>query len=193
MNPKLIMIILNLFFGQVTHTKLCSEKMETETIESIMQAIKKLQQEQRNMMAKFTKLTEVFKNKFSKLNYEKAFEEKCTIMQKDIEDLRKEQVSLSENVSNIETERDLINKKIESIEDALEKTNKQIDAHDKIDDAEEMERKQCRFDNAGYCHQSESCNVFHATSTCEIYLETGTCWRKNCCQRHPKVCRYGEG
>ena len=37
-----------------------------------MEAIKNLQQEQRNMMAKFTKLTEVCKNKFSKVDDDKV-------------------------------------------------------------------------------------------------------------------------
>ena len=55
-----------------------------------------------------------------------------------------------------------------------------------------LERKQCRFDNAGFCHEPDSCNFFHSPSICEIYLETGTCWLRNCRQRHPKVCPYGE-
>ena len=62
-------------------------------------------------------------------------------MQKDIEDFREEQVSLSDDVSKIETERDLISKKMESIDDALEQIDKPINAHEKKDDAEELERK----------------------------------------------------
>jgi hypothetical protein len=72
-------------------------------IESILQAVKKLQQEQKNMMAKFTKLTEVSRNKLNKIEHEtvennKALEKKFATMQKDSEDLRKEQERLCDNV-----------------------------------------------------------------------------------------------
>ena len=65
-------------------------------IESILQAVKKLQQEQKNMMAKFTKLTEVSRNKLDKIEHEtveinKGLVKKCATMQKDSEDLRFEQ------------------------------------------------------------------------------------------------------
>ena len=84
------------------------------------------------MLAKFTKFTEVCKNKFSKLEHEKAenniaIEKKCATMQKDIGELRKEQGSLCDDVSKIETERDLVTKKIEIIDDVLEKINEHIE------------------------------------------------------------------
>lgn len=65
--------------------------------------MKKLQQEQKNMMAKFTKLTEVSRNKLNKIEHEtvennKALEKKFATMQKDSEDLRKEQERLCDNV-----------------------------------------------------------------------------------------------
>ena len=169
--------------------------MENEVIESLLQAIKKLQQEQKNMMAKFTKLTEVCRNKLNKIEQEKlennkALDKKFAIIQKETEDLRKYQERLCDDVSKLETERDLVNKKIEVIDDTLDKIDKQIDA-DKKDVEEEHERKQCRFDNFGFCNQTDRCQFFHTNTICDLYQETGTCWRKNCRQRHPKACRYG--
>lgn len=64
----------------------------------------------------------------------------------------------------LETECDLINKKIEVIDDTLEKIDKQIDAH-KNDAEEELERKQCRFDNIGFCNQLDSCRFFPQTQS----------------------------
>ena len=54
-------------------------------------------------MAKFTKLTEVSRNKLNKIEHEtvennKALEKKFATMQKDSEDLRKEQERLCDNV-----------------------------------------------------------------------------------------------
>ena len=48
----------------------------------------------------------------------------------------------------LETECDIINKKIEVIDDTLDKIDRQIDAHEN-DAEEELERKQCRFDDVG--------------------------------------------
>ena len=87
-------------------------------------------------------------------------------MLKDIEELRKEQGRLCDDVSEIETECDLLAKKIEVIDNTIEKINKQIDAYDKLNDTEEFERNQSRVDNMGYCRQSESCNFFHAPRIC---------------------------
>ena len=54
--------------------------------------MKKLQQEQKNMMAKLTKLTEVSRNKLNKIEHETVENnKKFATMQKDSEDLRKEQ------------------------------------------------------------------------------------------------------
>ena len=75
--------------------------------------------------------------------------------------------------------------------------NHKIDAHEKrVDDYkavndENIERKQCRHDNRGYCRKLNECNFFRSNSICELYLETGTCWRQICRNIHPKVCRYG--
>ena len=65
--------------------------MENEAIESILEAVKKLQQEQKNMMAKFTKLTEVCRNKINKLENEKlesnkAFENQFARIEKNFDD-----------------------------------------------------------------------------------------------------------
>ena len=111
--------------------------MENEVIESILEAVKKLQQEQKNMMAKFTKLTEVCRNKLNKIEHEKvennkALEKKFETMEKDSEDLRKEQERLCDDVCRLENERDLINKKIEVIDHTLDKIDKHIGAHGAI-------------------------------------------------------------
>ena len=132
-----------------------SEKMENKVIESILQAVKKLQQDQKNMMAKFTKLTEVCRNKLNKIEHEKvennkALERKFETMQKDsevlkkeqeafearfetidknIEDLKKEEVKLLDDVSNLESEREKVSNHINLIDEALEEIKEQNTKH----------------------------------------------------------------
>ena len=128
---------------------------------------------------------------------DKAVEKKFAIVLDDLENLKKDQVRLSDDVSNIEAESDVLNVKIETIDDAIKEIDKKIEAHEKLVENDEIvvnensERKQCRYNNRGYCRQLSDCNFFHSNSICEVYLETGTCWRQICRQRHPKVCLYG--
>ena len=73
------------------------------------------------MMAKFTKLTEVSRNKLNKIEHETVENnKKFATMQKDSEDLRKEQERQCDDVFELETECDIINKKIEVIDDTLD-------------------------------------------------------------------------
>ena len=53
-------------------------------------------------------------------------------------------------------------------------------------------RKQCKYDNKGYCRESPNCQFFHSDVICQVYKEKGTCWKQNCRERHPKVCRYAD-
>ena len=121
----------------------------------------------------------------------KALEQKFATVENNIEEFRKEKERICDDVCKIETERDLINKKIEVIDKTLERIDQKIDANKKIDEAEELNRKRCRYDNLGFCRQAEGCPFLHANEICDIYLETGSCWRKVCHKRHPRVCRYG--
>ena len=80
-------------------------------LESIVQLVEKLQQDQKVLANKIIKLTEVCKNKFAKVENENVKknlmqQEKCEDLNEDIEGLKKEQVKLSDNVTHLEVERD---------------------------------------------------------------------------------------
>ena len=95
--------------------------MELEMAESIMNVVKKLQQDQNILGNKIIKLTEAFKtrvvqieikiaeheNKRSKEHEELASEvvKLKETLNEDIENLRKNEVKLSDDVSTLETER----------------------------------------------------------------------------------------
>ena len=58
----------------------------------------------------------------------------------------------------------------------------------------DLERKEtvCKFYNRGYCKYKMCCIYFHSQNICEIFLKDGKCFRKGCCLRHPKNCKYGK-
>ena len=132
-------------------------------LESIVQLVEKLQQDQKVLANKIIKLTEVCKNKFAKVENENVKknlmqQEKCEALNEDIEGLKKEQVKLSDDVTHLEVERDHVNKKIDTIDDALETIKKEIgnlkgniDEDNNVEKSNEDEKKQCKYDRKGYC------------------------------------------
>ena len=58
---------------------------------------------------------------------------------------------------------------------------------------EKEKRKLCTYNNKGYCKNGDqTCPFSHTGLVCDLYKTTGLCWRLNCRERHPKVCRYGK-
>ena len=179
----------------------------------ISEMIEKLKLEKRMLARKvlelsknLTKIEQRFEDKFTK------YEERIDLLEAKVanyvdtnnvkvEDLKKNEDKLAEDVSIMEAEREVIAEKIKladknltEMKDSIDKiTFKSVEKNEPKDDekvVDDDDRKQCRYDNKGYCCQSESCNFFHPKSICNLYLQTGTCWRQNCRQRHPRVCRY---
>ena len=178
----------------------------SETIEKLKNEKRMLARKCLELSKNVTRMEQTFEQKFAmyeeKLNIlENKINDKVATLNYKIEDLTKKENIISDEVSILEAERDVIANKIKLIDNNLIVLTNHIDELEvvKNEDAKEkqigdpkLEIKQCRFDNKGYCRLSESCSFFHAKTTCEIYSKTGTCWLKNCSQRHPKMCRYGE-
>merc|ERR1719318_1803590 len=109
-------------------------------------------------------------------------------MIEEIESLKKEEVRLSDDVTYLETEQNQVTNKIKLIDETLEEMKKEIKTLMKpADDTVEKPdmRKQCHFDNKGYCRETENCQFFHSDIICQVYTENGTCWKQNCRERHP--------
>ena len=177
--------------------------MDQELLESISNALKKLQQEQKVLSNKILRIAEVCKNKFIKVEREQAekhatYESRANKQIEEIENLKREEVKLSDDVTHLETEHEHVTNKISLIDDTLEEMKVEIRAlkktvdEQKVDKTEENTdlRKQCKFDNKGYCRESKNCEFFHSNSICQVYIQNGTCWKQHCRERHPKVCRY---
>ena len=183
--------------------------MEHELLESISIALNKLQQDQKVLSTKIIKLTEVCRNKFNKAEREQAeknaaYETKFDNLIEEVEGLKKEEIKLSDDVTNLETEQRHVADKIGLIDDTLEGIKAEIEvlqkhiendnsaSHrgDETDKRADL-RKQCKFNRKGYCKESQ-CEFFHSDITCQVYKENRTCWKQNCRERHPKVCRYAD-
>ena len=54
-------------------------------------------------------------------------------------------------------------------------------------------RKKCRYYDRGFCKYNKKCRFLHPEGICQEYLKTFKCSVKECCQRHPKVCRWDQG
>ena len=50
-------------------------------------------------------------------------------------------------------------------------------------------RKKCRYYDRGFCKYNKKCRFLDPEGICQQYLKTFKCSVKECCQRHPKVCR----
>ena len=99
--------------------------MDHELLESISNALKKLQQEQKVISNKIIRIAEVCKNKFLKVEREQAekhvaYESKANTQIEVIEVLKKEEVKLSDDVTTLETEHKHVTNKIGLIDDTLE-------------------------------------------------------------------------
>ena len=183
--------------------------MEHELLESISIALNKLQQDQKVLSTKIIKLTEVCRNKFNKAEREQAeknaaYETKFDNLIEEVEGLKKEEIKLSDDVTNLETEQRHVADKIGLIDDTLEGIKAEIEVLQKHiendnsarnniqDEPKEIDdRKHCRYNRRGYCRQQEGCPYYHTNEVCEAYVATGICCRQNCRLRHPKICRYG--
>ena len=113
---------------------------------SISEAIAKLKSEKRIITNKVIEFSNAFKNTIARL--EKKFDEKCTLLENkldeldkkkttnvykldtifdDIEGLKKDEVKLSDDISNLEAEKDQVDKKINLIVKSLEEINKKFE------------------------------------------------------------------
>ena len=113
---------------------------------SISEAIAKLKSEKRIITNKVIEFSNAFKNTIARL--EKKFDEKCTLLENkldeldkkkttnvykldtifdDIEGLKKDEVKLSDDISNLEAEKDQVDKKINLIDKSLEEINKKFE------------------------------------------------------------------
>ena len=57
-------------------------------------------------------------------------------------------------------------------------------------DVKKANRTKCRFYNRGFCKHKIKCRYLHPENICKEYLETQTCGEKQCCERHPKLCKW---
>ena len=51
-------------------------------------------------------------------------------------------------------------------------------------------KKKCKFFNRGFCKYSNKCRFGHPLDVCKDYLRDYKCERKECCDRHPKRCKW---
>ena len=167
---------------------------QEEILKSLIQTVQNLQRDHKILESKLIRVTEVCKKKFIKIETDDGLkitkqENKFAKLDYDIENLKKDQVKISDDVTHLETEHDHVTKTIKSIDDALENIRKEIDVKDKHVDLEKADanpdikeepRKQCKYDRKGYCRASDNCIYFPSNSICQIYLETGACWRETC-------------
>ena len=58
---------------------------------------------------------------------------------------------------------------------------------------EDKTRKKCRYYDRGFCKYNKKCRFSHQEGICQVYLKTLKCGLKECCQRHPKLCRWDQG
>ena len=164
--------------------------MDQDIVQSIVEAVEKLQESQKVLSNKIIKLTEVCRNKFSKIENKvseknSAYEARFKAMNEDIEGLKSDEVKLSDDVLNLESERTKVDNQIQLIDDALEEIKLQIDTFKK-DDSEQNKanenkesRKPCKYDKKGFWREADNYLFFHADAICEIYMQTGLCWKLN--------------
>ena len=50
--------------------------------------------------------------------------------------------------------------------------------------------KKCRYYNRGYCKYKQKCKYSHPKEICKEYLTRETCENIECCDRHPRVCKW---
>ena len=53
-------------------------------------------------------------------------------------------------------------------------------------------RKNCRYNDGGFCKSRSDCQYYHSEIICEKYLQDGKCSLTGCKQRHPKNCKFWE-
>ena len=58
---------------------------------------------------------------------------------------------------------------------------------------EDKTRKKCRYYDRGFCKYNKKCRFSHPEGICQDYLNTLKCGGKECCQIHPKLCRWDQG
>ena len=190
----------------------------------LSETIEKLKKEKRIIAKKLLELSNSFKSTIARI--ERNFEEKMThyenklanlenrrvedqtsinnqvvkvseTVNEDIEGLKKNEIQLCDDVTNLEAEHKQVTSKINLIDNTLAAIKRNIEVLEKKDDnenetIEKERRKLCTFNDKGFCRNSDqNCPFFHADLVCELYESTGICWKQNCRQRHPKICRYG--
>ena len=70
---------------------------------------------------------------------------------------------------------------------------KDTSAKDSVDVEEvvsEKKRKRCRYFNRGFCKYLNKCRFVHPLDICGDYLRDDKCERRECCDRHPKRCKW---
>ena len=173
--------------------------MGQETLDKIVETMKKLEKNQKNLENRITKLTEICRDRFKKV--EKEFNAKYHAHDEEVLNQKKEEIKISDTITVLEAEHDVIADRIKIIDEALEAINSNIDELknkpveiDVTDVKEEKEndKKQCRFDKQGYCREKNRCPFYHADSVCAIYLSNGICWKRGCRDRHLTLCRYSD-
>ena len=50
--------------------------------------------------------------------------------------------------------------------------------------------KKCRYYNRGYCKYKSKCRYNHPKDVCKEYLENKNCEKHDCCDRHPRHCKW---
>ena len=77
----------------------------------------------------------------------------------------------------------------------MERDNENIveETTDIVKNENNLVRKTCKFNNFGYCKVGKvNCKFYHSEEKCEIFVELGVCFRRSCCKRHPRTCKYNE-
>lgn len=67
--------------------------------------------------------------------------------------------------------------------DTTETVEKQVEIVNKM-------TKKCRYFNRGYCKYNKKCRFVHPEGICKEYLKSYKCERKECLDRHPKICKW---
>ena len=122
--------------------------MGQETLDKIVETMKKLEKNQKNLESRITKLTEICRDRFKRV--EKEFNAKYQAHDEEVMNRKKEEIKVSDTIAILEAEHDVIADRITVIDEALEAINTNIDElkskPDNVIEDKQVERKQCKYD-----------------------------------------------
>ena len=117
----------------------------------------------------------------------KELKENVKALEDKVENKYNEEVmEMKENQKKLE---DLLRENSEAIK-KIDNVLKRMEDESSKDEVEEINKSNI---NSGHCKYKSGCRFSHPIETCKNYLEEGKCDRKQCTERHPKICKWWQG